>query len=287
MKRAVLFLVAVSAGMAASREREPGVPVRQAQPDTSHLSLLTPPGGENQKLYGSRRAVLVNDEAAREVTSRFRTTYVKDGAPRIAVFVNRAVSDDDGEWRLTGRTERFNETTTEKEGEVSTKTRDVSGENTYAASEEPDTRSLADRQTEREIERLFGRVFRHGGATLADARAAAAWVGNEGRENRIAQLPGREREALKQVADIAIEVLVSSRPMSVRTLSGDLTLEVPDLQVTAIRLNDAAILGQAAASDLLGAGVRAAEVVRQFGVADITEATAFALMEDMLTGAAE
>ena len=287
MKRGVLFMVVASAAVAASREREPGVPVRQAQPDTSHLSLLTPPGGENQQLYGSRRAVLVNDEAAREVTARFRSTYVKEGAPRIAVFVNRAVSDRDGEWRLTERTERFNETTTAKDGEASTTTRDVSGENTYAASEAAETPSIADRQTEREIERLFGRVFRHGGAVLADARAATALVGREVDDERIVQLPRREREALKQVADIAIEVLVSSRPMTVRTLSGDVTLEVPDLQVTAIRLNDAAILGQAAASDLLGAGVRAAEVVRQFGVPDITEATAFALMEDMLTGASE
>ncbi len=286
MKRGVLFMVAASAAVAASRERDPGVPVRQAQPDTSHLSLLTPPGGENQKLYGSRRAVLVNDEAAREVTARFRSNYAKEEAPRIAVFVNRAVSDRDGEWRLTERTERFNETTTEKDGEAPTTTRDVSGENTYAASE-TETRSIADRQTEREIERLFGRVFRHGGAMLADARAAAALVGREPDDERIVQLPTREREALKQVADIAIEVLVSSRPMTVRTLSGDETLDVPDLQVTAIRLDDAAILGQAAASDLLGAGVRAADVVRRFSVADITEATAFVLMEDMLTAVVE
>jgi len=189
MKHGVLFLVVVSVAVAASRE--PGVPVRQAQPDTSHLSLLTPPGGENQKLYGSRRAVLVNDEAARAVTERFRAAYAKDGAPRVAVFVNRAVAEEE-----------------QNSGEA-----------------------IADRQTEREIERLFGRVFRHGGAILADARAATALVGDEAEENRIAEPRARERTALKQVADFVIEVLVSSRPMTVATLSGDATLEVPDLQV--------------------------------------------------------
>lgn len=245
MKHGVLFLVVVSVAVAASRE--PGVPVRQAQPDMSHLSLLTPPGGENQKLYGSRRAVLVNDEAARAVTERFRAAYAKDDAPRVAVFVNRAAAEEE--------------------------------ENTGDA--------IADRQTEREIGRLFGRVFRHGGATLADARAAAALVEDKAEENRIAERRARERTALKPVADFVIEVLVSNRPMTIATLSGDATLEVPDLQATAIRLNDAAIVGQAAASDLLGAGVRAADVVRQFSVADITEATAFALMEDMLTGESE
>jgi hypothetical protein len=59
---------------------------------------------------------------------------------------------------------------------------------------------------------------------------------------------------------------------------------VPDIQATAIRLKDAAIVGQAAASDIIGKGVPAGRVVRQFDVRDITEATALALMEDMLTG---
>lgn len=286
MKLAMLVLLSIAATAAGAPGREPGVPVRQAQPDTTHLTLLTPPGGESQQLYGSRRAILINEEAARDVTARFRATYGKESAPRIAVFVNRALLEDEEGLRLTGRTERFDERTTAKEGVGQTTTSDVSGENTYAAEEPEEKRSLADQQTEREIERLFGRVFRHGGATLADARAAAALL-EKGEGQRIARLAGRPRAALKEVADIAIEVLVSSRPMTVRTISGDTTLEVPDLQVTAIRLSDAAILGQAAASDLLGEGVRAAQVVRQFGVADITEATAFALMEDMLTGAEE
>ena len=93
----------------------------------------------------------------------------------------------------------------------------------------------------------------------------------------------RERDALKQVADIAIEVLISSRNLTVRGVAGDATYSVPDIQATAIRLSDSAIIGQASASDVLGAGPPAGQIARRFGANDITEATAFALMEDMVT----
>ena len=49
----------------------------------------------------------------------------------------------------------------------------TSGENTYAVKDAA-VPTLADRQTVREIERLFGRAFRHAGATLADQATAAA-----------------------------------------------------------------------------------------------------------------
>jgi hypothetical protein len=70
-------------------------------------------------------------------------------------------------------------------------------------------------------------------------------------------------------------------------VSGDATYTVPDIQATAIRLKDAAIVGQAAASDILGKGMQAGNIARQFTSADITEATALALMSDMLTGTKE
>lgn len=264
--------------------REPGVPVTQAQPDTRDKSLLTPPGGENQQVYGPRRTSLINPTAAQDLAARFRATYAKDAAPRVVVYVNRALVEDEAGLRLTGRTEKTYETTTEKDGELSATTADTSGENTYAADEVAKP-TLADQQTVREIERLFGRVFRHGGAKLADQRTAAAMLDDKPRLRLTGGQAVKEREALKQVADIAIEVLISSRALTVREVSGDRTYDVPDIQATAIRLSDAAILGQAAASDVLGAGIEAGNVARQFGVTDITEATAFALMEDMMTEA--
>ena len=79
-------------------------------------------------------------------------------------------------------------------------------------------------------------------------------------------------------------MLISSRSLTVTEISGDTTYTVPDIQATAIRLKDSAIIGQAAASDILGRDVQAGRIVKQFGVRDITEATALALMEDMVTG---
>jgi hypothetical protein len=94
----------------------------------------------------------------------------------------------------------------------------------------------------------------------------------------------KDREALGKIADVAIEVLITSRSLTVPEVSGDKTYAVPDIQATAIRLKDSVIMGQAAASDILGRDAQAGAIMRQFGVRDITEATALALMEDMVTG---
>src|SRR5690606_26587285 len=134
------------------------------------------------------------------------------------------------------------------------------------------------------IERLFGRVFRHGGAQLADYQVAASLLPEKPGTSLAGAQAAKEREALATVADIAIEVLISSRNLVVPEVSGDATYTVPDIQATAIRLKDAAIVGQAAASDILGHGAHAGHVARQFDAKDITEATALALIEDMLTG---
>jgi hypothetical protein len=267
----------------APRTPEPPVPVMQAQPDTTDKTLLTPPAGEDQRVYGPRYTTLVSEEVARILSDKFRAAYGQASSPRMVIFVNRALAPGESGLRLTGRTERVYETTTDGQEKGPTRTTETSGENTYAANEAAKA-TLADQQTVREVERLFGRVFRNAGARLADPRAATALIGDQPDVRLGGDEAIRERDALKHVADIAIEVLISSRDLKVVGLSSDATYSVPDIQVTAIRLSDAAIVGQAAASDVLGHGAQAGQVVRQFGVADITEATAFALMEDMLTG---
>ena len=59
----------------------------------------------------------------------------------------------------------------------------------------------------------------------------------------------------------------------------------PDIQATALRLKDSEIVGQAASSDVVGKERSAGYYARNFDVREIAEATALALMEDMLTGA--
>ncbi len=163
----------------------------------------------------------------------------------------------------------------------------VTADNTYTAT--PKTApALADRQTVRDIERLFGRPLRAGGARLADQRAATDLIADKPMDHfTIAtdEAARKDREALARVADVVIEVLISSRNLVVPAVSGDQVVPVPDITVTAIRLKDSAIIGQASATDVLGKKNQAARLARQFDVNDIAEATALALMEDIaLTG---
>lgn len=288
MKTRFLLLVPLTMSVAphlfsqSNQPPEPPVPVTQAQPDTSEKSLLTPPAGENQRLYGPRYTALITPEAAQELSKKFRAAYGQASSPRIVVYVNRALSDNESGLKLTGRKEQVHRTTSRAGDAEPTKTTETTGENTYEAKDVAKP-TLADQQTVREIERLFGRVFRNAGAKLADPRAATALLGEESDVRLDGDQAAQERAALKQVADVAVEVLISSRNLTLAGVAGDETYAVPDIQVTAIRLSDAAIVGQAAASDVLGHGGSAGQMVRQFGVPDITEATAFALMEDMLT----
>ena len=279
------LLVGPLFGAPSTRVPENPVPVTQAPPTgRSDQALITPPAGEDQRVYGTR-GELVSSETAQNVSERFRAAYGQATSPRIVIHVNRALVDTASGLRLTGRTEKSYDTTSQKKGEEPTTTTDKSGENTYAAGEASKAPTLADQQTVREIERLFGRVFRHAGARLADQRTATALLENQIATPLSSDQGAKERDALKQIADIAIEVLISSRELPVQGISGDNTFTVPDIQTTAIRLSDSAIIGQAAASDILGRGPSAGNVARQYGAQDITQATAFALMEDMLTAA--
>lgn len=242
---------ATAAGLAPGLAAEPPPPV-------THVVRPPVPGAvlaaEAPRVYAPSPDTLVAKVTADGVVEGFRRTYARDGAPRIVVYVNRALVEPRGAAPATA-----------------------------GAPAAPSPR-LADRQTVREVERLFGRAFRHAGAQLADqAVAESLWPATPGTQ-LVEEKAERERRALADIADLAIEVLISSRVLTVPEIGGDVTYTVPDIQATAIRLKDAAIVGQAAASDVLGRGARAGRIVRDFSLQDITEATALALMEDMLTG---
>ena len=173
-------------------------------------------------------------------------------------------------------------------GNVNTKTEKSIQESTYKNTDRnPGT--LADKQTVRDVERLFARPLRMAGASVADQRVATQLMGDrpfqrlqtEGEQAR------KDREALGKVADMAVEVLISSRQITVPEVAGDRTYTIPDIQATAIRLSDARILGQATATDIIGKDQYAGNIVRNFDVREIAEATALALMEDLLLNVAE
>lgn len=258
----------------ATAPASPPPPVVQAFPPAANPGIQ--PG--EQRLYGPSSDTLIARPAAEGVMDNFRKTYhTAEASPRLIVYVNRALVDTGSGLKLTEHTQTYEKTDS---------TSKTTGTRTYRANEsQAAAPALADQQTVREIERLFGRVFRNAGAQLADQKTAVALLPDEPGAHLVGAEAAKDREALAKVADIAIEVLISSRSLTLPGVSGDQTYSLPDIQATAIRLKDSAIVGQAAASDVVGKGYAAGRVLRQFDVSDITEATAIALMEDMLTGA--
>src|ERR1043166_1902952 len=208
MNRSLLFAsitLFVAPWMIAQSSNQPPPtppPVAQAMPRTTpaapRSSQAAPP---QQRLYGPTADTLIARQTADGILEGFRKAYKTDGAPRIVVYVNRALVDTRTGLKLTGRTEQFEKTDT---------TSKTTGTNTYRSSDAP-MPTLADQQTVREVERLVGRVFRNAGAQLADQKAAAALLPEEPGSRLVGNNAGKDRKALSDIADSAIEVLISSR----------------------------------------------------------------------------
>jgi hypothetical protein len=279
MNRTLFLFSAASLVTPLLSAQSPDSPPPTPPPVIVQNTPRTPPvgpamGQPAQRVYGPSADTLIARQTADGILEGFKKVYKTDGAPRVVIYVNRALIDLTSGLALTARTENYEKTDT---------TLKTTGTNTYKAADAA-APTLADQQTVREIERLFGRAFRHGGAQLADQKIAASLLPEAPGAHLTGETAAKDRKALADIADIAIEVLISSRNIRVPEVSGDASYNVPDIQATAIRLKDAAIVGQAAASDIIGKGIQAGRVMRQFDVADITEATALALMDDMITG---
>ncbi len=263
---------------------------------------------------------LISPQQAQTVIDKFKAAYPKLGSPRILIHVNRDLVDEKSGARLASRNERTETTRTTVDstitppanaqpnnavtinaggavrlsggtgqfppgpGKVTTTNERQTRDNRFSDTARPEP-TLADKQTTRDVERLFGRPLRLGGALLTDQRMATQLLPNRSLDAILTDTNGeaarKDREALASIADVAIEVLISSRQLVIQEVSGDKVYQVPDIQVSAIRLKDAVILGQASASDILGKDRYAGRIVTNFDVREITEAVALALMEDM------
>ena len=225
------FTLLVVPALLAQADRMPPTPppVYQALPPASATPL---PADGGQRVYGPSGETLIARQSAAGILEGFRKAYVAEAAPRVVIYVNRALIDTATGLKLTGR--------------------DRCGTRCSSA--------------------------------LADQKSAVALLEDNPGHRLVGDQAAKDREALGKIADVAVEVLISSRSLTVPEVSGDKTYTVPDIQATAIRLKDSAIIGQASASDILGHDMQAGNVARHFGVRDITEATALALMSDMLTG---
>jgi hypothetical protein len=264
------------------------------------LKRTPPPAGE-QSLYVydqkplPDQPALISPQEAQTVVDRFRTNYLNTNSPRILIYVNRELVEEQPGMKLSGRSETVE---TKTGGNSNASGTNASGNGQSATTKRVvkhnyhnQTRTsptLADRQTVRDVERLFGRPLRLAGATLVDQSVGTQLISDRelkdlaaGTENQHA---GKDCEAISKIADVVLEVLISSRNVTVAEVSGDKNYTVPDIQATAIRLKDAKVIGQASAADVMGRARSAGYAARNFGVQDISEATALALMEDILQG---
>ncbi len=292
-------------------------PVHRADP-ADRAGPLPAAGGSAQRLY-EPGATLVAPGKAAEIVGRFREAYERSGRARIVLAVNRELVESGSGLRLTGRTERVETYREEFAGDLApAEVRDpgapgtqvnvsvggpagggiarrtlakggsteraerVVADNVYTEVPRPAAK-LADRQTVRDLERLFGRPLRAGGAVLVDQRVVASLLEDAPLDRFLTgrnEAARKDRAALAASADAVLEVLISSRALTVAGLAEDRTYDVPDIQATLVRLADGAILAQASSTDVLGKDRYAGPIVRAFDVNDIAEATALALMED-------
>jgi hypothetical protein len=286
--------------------------------EVTNIVLVTNPlaFSYDQSLYA--RPVLVTPDQAKIVLDRFKQAYPKLGKPRFLIYVNRELIDQKSGLKLDKKTTKIetvqgslvthvtassasnNEAITLQgnvqlpgngtaneikiapgKGSLKTETKKTVVENAFQ-NQPAQELSLADRQTVRDVERLFGRPLRLGGATIVDQKIATQLIGpvKSMLEDHESEQAKKDREAVLKIADAVVEVLISSRSVTVPTVSGDKTLLIPDIQATAISLKDSKIIGQASSSDILGKQ----QSFTNFDVRDVTEATALALMEDIALG---
>jgi hypothetical protein len=297
-------LLIASIGLVEAQGRVPKAAPPPPQPPPAIYPAPAPlPAGTQHYVYDQKpmggRPFLVAPEQAQSIIDRFKERYQQMDSPRFLIYVNRELVDERSGMKLSSHRQVMESTRTvdparpaEAQGQPAPalsepvrQTERVSSTNIYRIRDRKET-PLEDRQTMRDVERLFGRPLRMANVHLADQRLASQMIGGKPLDtfslHAESEQARKDREALHRIADVALEILVSSRQVTVAEVSGDRVYTVPDIQATAIRLSDARILGQATAADLIGQGSSAGMAARQFGVREIAEATALSLMEDMM-----
>ena len=268
---------------------------RKTPPPSPEAKLVPGPSGERKTYDYSQQvwnepAVMYSQPQAQAIVEQFKSNLAQMGNPRILIYVNRELVDEKTGLKLSARSEKVDTTTSTSgtngsdPGNTTTTTR-TTANNNYRNTDKTNS-TLADRQTVRDVERLMGRPMRAAGATLVDQSVASQLIADRpfSATGPAHVQAGRDREALGKVADVAIEVLLASKTVNSQEISGTKTYTVPDLQATAIRLKDSKIIGQASASEVMNTSRVPEAVARNFGVQHITEATALALMQDILAG---
>ncbi len=260
--------LAASRLVAGPQPPPPNTFVPRPQPPPPVTQIVTPPASARPLFVYEQRpfsaaAKLVTAEQAQAILGQFKAALPKLGGPRFAIQVNRVVLEEIAAAPATGATNS---------------TPAAAAPTTPPASSAP---TLTDKLTFREVEKLFGRPLRIAEAALSDL-PESMFTGLEKTSSRNPlDWIKTDREALSRLADVVIEVLISSRSVSVREISGDRDYTVPDIQATAIRLRDSQIIGQANATDLLSRQPNLGAALRANTIQEFTESVALVLMQDI------
>jgi hypothetical protein len=182
------------------------------------------------------RSILSPRIRSAEILAKFKEAYLKLGSPRVLIYVNRELVD------------------------IPMK---VSGS---PNDQTPVGKSLTQRTVEA-LEETFARLLKSATADLADQKMANSMMAG-----KILKAPDddgevkakRDRDSLRKIADVAIEVLIAPAKDA----------PLPDVQATAIRLEDGRIVGQATTNV---PGREAETDTRSMG-----ETIALSLLEDMV-----
>ena len=209
--------------------------------------------------------LLYTPEQARNIVDNFKLAYAKMGQPRIDIRVNLPYGTVPAS-PLPVPGVQFSPTIDPNTGLP--RTQPLAGVASIPANPAPagapiptqifDASALTERQTQREVETLFGRPLRSAGAQLVES-------------------------SLTNLPELTFEVLISERELVLQGISKKENITVPDIQVTALRLADARIVGQASVLDLFARKEQAAHMLRRYDLRQLTEATALALMQDIAT----
>ena len=207
--------------------------------------------------------LLYTPEQARKIVDNFKIAYAKMGQPRIDIRVNLPYGTMPAS-PLPVPGVQFSPTIDPNTGLP--RTQPPVGAAPIPANPAPagapiptqifDASALTERQTQREVETLFGRPLRFAGVKLVEA-------------------------SLTNLPELTFEVLISERELVLQGISRKENITVPDIQVTALRLADARIVGQASVLDLFARKEQAAYMLRRYDLRQLTEVTALALMQDI------
>jgi len=140
-----------------------------------------------------------------------------------------------------------------------------------------DPEALAD------VQRLFSRPLQFAGASLTDPNVAAAVLAGKPLEEftgaQDSPRARRDREALSHIADVVIEVVITSKTVAPPGAPEGQGIVLPEIQSKAVRLSDGRVLGRGY-STMMTNRIPPAKLAK-YDVRELAEIAALALMEQM------